>query len=312
MPTRVNPTKKRKAFRKPPPTAAAVSGALRDLSPWLRRVSRASVQDVGFFGIALRAAVAKSVEFATFVHVQPPRPSGFFLTATLRGICEDLIVLTFLERLSSEDRDAAVRLLMLDGAREGMAAQGEFFRAERPWQPVLRPSAELATDTEGKLRALSSKLGWTGRQGWPSVWFMAKAASLAPLYGYLYSATSKWVHFSPHLLLRMGWGGASGNSDHRTKWHFTTENFSHCYTEFNQVYSVYLLVRLVRGPATPLQTKKASAVAALLERALSETLRWPEVVTFEEMNLKGPHPLQRLLLKVAHEIDPGADGDPAL
>ena len=44
-----------------------------------------------------------------------------------------------------------------------------------------------------------------------------------------------------------------------------------------------------------------------LECRLTDVLRWPEVVTFEEMNLKGPHQLMRILFKVAHEGHQGRD-----
>jgi hypothetical protein len=130
---------------------------------------------------------------------------------------------------------------------------------------------------------------------------MAKVAGMAPLYGYLYSATSRWVHFSPHLLLRMGWGGTPEDTNEHTTWHFTTRNFAQYYAEFNRVYSLYLLIRLLRGPAGELLSAEAAHTVAELERQLTEVLRWPEVVTFEEMNLKGPHPLMRIAYKIAHE-----------
>jgi hypothetical protein len=137
---------------------------------------------------------------------------------------------------------------------------------------------------------------------------MAKASSLAPLYSYIYAATSKWVHFSPHILLRMGWGGTSDDVGDDTEWSFTTSNFGQYYTEFNQVYALMLLLHLVRGPAANIIPSDAASTVEALQSHLDNPLRWPEDVTFEEMNLKGPGSLHRILLRAAHEI---GDADPS-
>ena len=179
---------------------------LEKLKITIDSITRATIHDKGVYGCALRASIAKSFEFTCLAYQDPPPTHGFFITATLRGICEDLITFTFLETLSEDERNDALSLLMSTNIAEGLNAQSEFFSLNRPWQPVVQPPKLKKADTEKKLRALSAKLGWTGRQAWPTVWYMAKAANLHALYNYLYSATSKWVHFSPHILLRMGWG----------------------------------------------------------------------------------------------------------
>ncbi len=246
--------------------------------------------------------MAKSLEFAALVYRDPSSDHGFFITSTLRGICEDLIVLTFVAPLSPDNRNETVSLLMAKNVADGIAAQSAFFKSMRPWQPVLQPPPQTSTDTEKRLRTLAKTLGWTGKQPWPTVWFMAKASSLAPLYSYIYAATSKWVHFSPHILLRMGWGGKSDDVGDETVWTFTTSNFAQYYAEFNQVYALMLLLQLVRGPATSIVPPDAASIIAALSSCLHSPLRWPEDVTFEEMNLKGPGSLQRILLRAAHDV----------
>lgn len=287
--------------KKPVPTLKAKE-TIAKFSRWKGRISRVSISDVGMHGILLRAAAVKSWEFASFAHRKPAPANGFYLTATLRGICEDLIVLSFLETLSPEDRDTAIGLLIQKDLAEALGAQTTFFNEERPWQPVL--GAPAAFDSgEDKLRTLSESLGWKARQPWPSVWFMAKATSLTPLYSYLYSATSRWVHFSPQILMRMGWGGSQDEPSNQTQWRFTTKNFSGYYAEFNRVYSAYLFLRLLRGPARSLKEPKTDGLLDLLEGDLSEVIRWPELVTYEEMNLKGPSQVQRLLLWTGYTPD---------
>ena len=141
-----------------------VRALLEELQPSVGDATRASIRNVGIFGCALRAALAKSFEFAAMTHGDPPPAHGFFITSTLRGICEDLIVLTFLGGLGADDRNRVVSLLMASNVADGIKAQSAFFEVARPWQLVLRPPKQGATDTEKGLRELSAKLGWTGRQ----------------------------------------------------------------------------------------------------------------------------------------------------
>jgi hypothetical protein len=296
------PTRTPRSRQKPTSTIKA-KATLAKFARWNARISQVSIADVGMTGILLRASVVKSWEFASFTHRSPAPANGFYLTATLRGICEDLIVLSFLETLSVGDRDTALGLLIQKDLAEATGAQSAFFQEARPWQPVLQPPSGLLDTGEQELRRLSTSLGWTGRQAWPSVWFMAKATSLTSLYSYLYSATSRWVHFSPQILMRMGWGGSAEKPDEHTRWHFTTKNFSRYYAEFNRVYSAYLFLRLLRGPARHLHDSRSEALLDTLEGDLSEVIRWPELVTFEEMNLKGPSQLERLLLWTGYTSD---------
>jgi hypothetical protein len=111
----------------------------------------------------------------------------------------------------------------------------------------------------------------------------------------------KWVHFSPHVLLRMGWGGSKDDLSDETKWDFTTQNFVQYYVDFNRVYALMLLLRALRGPAALLLPTDVLPTIEALEAQLEHPLRWPEDVTFEEMNIKGPGTIIRILLRAAHE-----------
>ena len=79
-------------------------------------------------------------------------------------------------------------------------------------------------------------------------------------------------------------------------------NFSQYYIEFNQVYSLMLLLKLVRGPAGSLLPVTTQKLINTLENRLNEPIRWPEAVTFEELNLESPGSIMRILLRSAHEI----------
>lgn len=89
-----------------------VQSLLDELRPILKGITKASIRDVGIYGCVLRASVAKSFEFAELVYRDPSPEHGFFMTSTLRGICEDLIVLSFVAALSPAKRNEAMSLLM--------------------------------------------------------------------------------------------------------------------------------------------------------------------------------------------------------
>ena len=82
-------------------------------------------------------------------------------------------------------------------------------------------------------------------------------------------------------------------------------NFSQYYVEFNQTYSLLLLLRLLRGPAATLLPQASQKVVAALENCLNEPIRWPEAVTFEELNLEGPGSIMRILLRAAQDTKRG-------
>lgn len=86
---------------------------LGELRPSLDAATKGSIRKVGVYGCALRAALAKSYEFASLVHAEDPPAHGFFITATLRGISEDLIVLTYLGSLGVDERNEVASLLMV-------------------------------------------------------------------------------------------------------------------------------------------------------------------------------------------------------
>jgi hypothetical protein len=110
------------------------SGWLRRLRPHVVRLGTGNLVKDGYFVCLSRAAIVKAFEFSRYAQTKVKEP--FFLTATLRGICEDLIVLSFLSTLPT--RDAAVKALLDDSLQEGLERQTAFFEMTRSWQPVPR------------------------------------------------------------------------------------------------------------------------------------------------------------------------------
>lgn len=278
------------------PELVALEPPLSALQTHFDVIRRCSVTSHGLFRCVLRSALTKAMEFAA--SAQKNRSDPFFLTATLRGVCEDLIVLSFIA--AANDRDDVTRVLFTVEYAECFEAQSAFFDANRAWQPIVKGRPGAVAEARVELTELARNHGWSkrGKPGLPSVKQMARTVGLLDLYEFMYSATSKWVHFNPHMLLRMGWG-----DDVASEWTVSTSHFEAYYRDFNAVYSKYLLLRMGRAFVQEFEApEEAAAALSLLQADLSEKLRWPELITHEELNLKPPGPLIRVLLRTAQEL----------
>jgi hypothetical protein len=254
-----------------------LEASLGGLQSHFDAIRRCSVTSHGLFRCVLRSALTKAMEFAS--SAQQRRSDPFFLTATLRGVCEDLIVLSFIA--TANDRDDVTKVFFTLEYAECFEAQSTFFGATRAWQPVVKGTPGSLDKAKEELRTLAKKHGWlrNGKPGRPTVKEMAKSAGLLDLYSFMYAATSKWVHFNPHMLLRMGWG-----DDPASEWTASTSHFKAHYQEFNEVYSKYLLLRLGRAFIQEFDDPAGAARALdALESDLVRKLRWPELITHEEL-----------------------------
>lgn len=102
------------------------------------------------------------------------------------------------------------------------------------------------------------------------------------------------MHFNVRVALRNGWGPLN-------RIEFGTKKFCKYYLEVNQVYGTYLFSLLCETFHSQLGldgTFMKRLERLLLE--LSRELRWPEPVTFEEMNASLPNPILRSVLFIAH------------
>lgn len=238
-----------------------------------------------FYELCLKSGFIKLLEFNEFIHSTRKSEFSFFYTATLRGICEDFIILTFLSKFSKRDRDKLIRILLFKQLDETIKAQTIFFAQNRPQQwVIMHTKAETKERLEflsKEVEKINKKLGLRDGKRLPSIKEMAAYSGLSDLYGYLYHATSKIVHFSPHVLMRMGWGDLEKGPIYVSSKHF----FSY-YREFNKFYGSFLFIRYVDEFQKELRlSKKIIQYKDIIEDVINKEKRWPELVTFEEMNL---------------------------
>jgi hypothetical protein len=267
----------------------------------------------GLFRGVLKGAFIKAYEFVRYSDAIKPESANescFFATSALRGICEDLIALKFLRQLTRKDRDEVTTIKMLIGTTQASTKQAKFFKKRRPFQPVLQFAEDPSQLSEHKDRLTAigqaSQL-WKTEGKLPPIEQMAIKVNLRWLYDFIYSATSEVVHFNPRIALRSGWGICPLPAHHPgghvpRSGVFSTKNFCRYYLDFNRTYGLYLFLLIALSFRKDLALSD-SFIGRIkkMQTLLDDELRWPEAVTFEEMNQKDPGPILRAVLRLAHE-----------
>lgn len=258
------------------------------LSPFAKTVSIAQYRSNGLFPLTIRAAFVKAFEFALFSLRNHNRNAAdaFFYIPTLRGITEDLIYLRFIASLPPDDRQQIISGLAALESNDKIGRQKEFFRVFRPFQPVLYKSNLDNEKTEQIIRNIWQKNGWPSlRAVNPPTREIANkidAGALLFLYDFLFRLTSSTVHFNPSSLLRLGWG-------QKRKVLFSTKNMNPYFSQFAQVYGALLIcLHFEFFPEWLKPTKSVTKTVRTLRGQLVMQNRWPEMVTFEEMNIQVP------------------------
>lgn len=240
----------------------------------------------GAFSLAVVSAFSKSLGLVLEIEKDSFDNKYFWIAPTLRSICEDLIVLGFLDKNFKGKSDEIIKLQLSLGMHKSLQAQEALFSEYRPHQPRIRPKGTVKSisEAENKLKTIFSSYVKGKHQTQPSVRQMAKDQGMLLLYDFLYHATSRLVHYSPNTLLRMAW--------------FEPEvNLSKCdpaaldkyYQQFVKFYSAHLLSTFTARFSSVIDQDEnlTCAIAKNLEDVNSNP-RWPELVTFEEFNAENP------------------------
>jgi len=249
------------------------------------------------FTICLKAALHKNLQY----YLEAVEGTTFFGTSGLRGVCEDFICLSFIyTSVEPIDRDPLAAALARKRTAKSLAAQVGFMRSARPWQPIAGSAGGIAALNEAGdevLNKLKQKYGWK-QPRLPSIWAQAKATGHVELYEYLYHGTSEWVHFNPRHLMRLGWGPTP------TEGFLSIDHQESYWRRFSEVYGFHLLQLFLAEftDCLDIDARVATVVAQLADHYARE-LRWPELVTHEELNLEGPSPQHRIFLRLLHELN---------
>jgi len=236
------------------------------------------------FDLVLKATVIKSFEF-TLLCINSKSDDIFFMTPALRGICEEYIVERFLwdKYEDADERNSLILMWQQYGILKSSISQWSYFTINKPDQRLYYDesfSNKLKQAKEDIKRHFKRQFPKSNfKSTFPSIYFMAKETGLTEMYQYLYHSASTFVHFNPQNLFRMSWG----NNPHMT---FSTAHFKYYYNDFIIYYGAMLFCELSEWQASigKLSDFDTDTIATI-RKVIKGVSRWPELVTFEEMNI---------------------------
>lgn len=223
---------------------------------------------------------------------------GHLALGFVRPACEEYIWLSY---LNSIDRSRAGRLLLtlaLSEFARTLEAQRKFMGTDEMVAYGF-PATFLAeieswpTRAKTMMKELAKELDWPGgkeRGRGPSVQWLAKQTDAEGLYNFLYSATSRMLHFSPSEMSRRTWRDDDDTSnivrlDHPS------------YIEYRLDFALYWQVHLFAHTLAVIKAPSDFAPSGSEVDEMMEILEsWVNVgkmplITPEEMNLTLEEPL---------------------
>lgn len=268
-------------------TAEALADKLDPLRPFVKRTATVHSPFNSLFSTCLVSSFVRTFEFVELASKREPERALFLLPA-LRGITEDIIYFRFLSRVPSETRERVMGDMMGLGLQEKLEWQNAFFETFRPFQLVLPATNADKKEITERIRSFWLKNGWSSLHNrvTPPIRQIAQKSDpglLEVVYDFIYRLTSDAVHFSPQILLRSGWGNLPTDAT------FSSSHMGPYYVAVNRVYGGYLLCLYFEFFSEFLEPdqKEENAVAEL-RKYLLEIPRWPEMITFEELNVSDP------------------------
>ena len=264
----------------------AISEKLKFTAPAIQQLKELELD------FLIQAATSKCVEFNLAANREgKDHAPSFLLVSNLRGICEDLICLTYLTRMENKRANELIWLKIRHDFLKGLLVQRRFFHANNPVQQVLVSSLTPAEE-EQAVKAAQTEL----RRDWPTVKKLTRKLRLEFTYEYIYFATSNFVHFNPWAFLRTGWGSESG------PFTFSIRNMDLYYRRFSSVYGAIMFIGFHAAFGVDYFSSTIDTEIDRLVELIGSIPRWPEIITFEEMNKQPPsNPLLYAVLKRMRE-----------
>ena len=284
---------------------------LQTIRPFYLKARKGLFNPKSYFENLVQSSFAKAYELVELIAKSNCR-NAFFYIAGLRGICEDIIVLSFMSDQPAVWRQEVAENLMGLELLENLEIQRQFFSVVRPFQQIVGPGRGHEARKQQyvlKLQTLWGQLpnGWTLNRSntMPQIRQIAERSGLETLYDYIYRITCDMVHFNPQVLIRAGWGKkVELKPDVPTVMRptFSFANFHRYYQMYGEVYGSFLLIlhfellgKFLAGDASVKKHIKE------LREWMFELIRWPEVITHEELNLEPPSHIIRIITRMIHE-----------
>lgn len=242
--------------------------------------------DSKIFRSVLTGIFAKCIEFNFYI-LNKEKTGSFFLLSSLRSITEELIVFKYIMLRFSGDKNELISTYAHKNCYDSVIAQQNFFKQIGSQQPIMNDALvpDVLKEASENLKKIWQQEGLNREREFPSVAQMATDGKLIKLYDYLYSASSSHVHFNPHIILRTGW---TENLHEQPQTHkFSTNNFDQYYEDFIIYYGCLLFVEMIQAFKKELNLDREFLNHyKLVKSILDQVKQIPELVTFEEFNIR--------------------------
>jgi hypothetical protein len=204
----------------------------------------------GRLGYVEKVCVVRQCEAIKAALLLAKEGLGHLAVAYVRPACEEYLWLSYLNSVDSQAAEKFIMALMLVENDRSIEAQGQYFgddwMARNGWPLSYMRSATAASSTaKESIEEIAQALIWPskktrgGKGRTPNTKWIASQTDSARLYEFLYSATSRMLHFSPQEILRRGWGNpAVGNS----KIELNSPAYIAYRLDFGLYWLVYLLI----------------------------------------------------------------------
>ena len=263
------------------------------LDPLRSLVERTSVVQFPMrklFLTCLKASFITTFELVDFMSKQNS-DIAFFLPPALRRPTEDIIFFRFMSKSPYEEREEIIRNMMTLETARNLKKQKMFFEKFRPFQPIFSKENIDTAQVEKSVCAFWRKNGWPNFESkkyppHPPVRQIAEKTDpglLSIVYDFIYILTSGTVHFNPQILFRSGWGSTLKEMT------VSPVNMGSYYLAVSQIYGSFILCLYFEFFDHCLRPKQEEKEAIEeLRKYLLSIFRWPEIVTYEEMNIPIP------------------------
>ena len=239
--------------------------------------------DEKYVNILVQSSISKCLDFNIEINnTRENKTSSFFLVGNSRSICEELIYNAFFSKIEiTEAREIAKKIHLLSTSKS-ILAQTRFFAKNNPLQPTFGGLQSEQKDNINKVKNNLNRL-WKKQGLSPNIKNLSHNVGLEATYDYVYHMSSNFVHFNPNHLLRLGWGPKD------VSYSFSVENFEPYYLAVSRFLGAILFLGYCYLFSDRFRDGFAKKYIDYVTSKLQSNLRWPEIVTFEEMNQEPPN-----------------------
>ncbi|MBK9271627.1 MAG: hypothetical protein IPM48_08505 [Saprospiraceae bacterium] len=264
----------------------------------LRKVGKLPNGHLDLNEIAISAYV-KCYDFMLYICNLDKAENAFFQIPILRGLCEDLISITYLLSLSENERNSILLCEQVREFKSTLNAQEKYFKKYNPAQIVVPES--VIPELKKYIKHYHSKGIKIVERYLPSVQKMSSKVGLEDLYDYIYFSTSKTVHFDIVTLMSMGWGEID-NDEKTISPIFSYQHNYHQYFKFVFFYtSVIFIYQTIKFAEI---VDKSEEIRSKLEKLIEgyKIIDWPTILSFEQLNIPTPEPNDNIFYRVVAKM----------